>query len=292
MTESSQHQRNAPRISLVDALAILDGSVGPVIPRDQDLPTALGYTLAADATLASDTGPAAALRLAGARLRRIDIALLAAQGVTHVSIRVPLILIVPAVAANTTVDTTCALIASAIEAEGGTAMIETTTADKSLDATLHREDADAVIAVGDINRNETSVHTLAGIGRVEFHGVDLTPGKATTFGLVGAMPVLLLPERMDAALAAWLVIGRRLLARLAFRLIEEQPFLLELARALISPLGMAEVVPVRRRAAQVEPLTGSPWTPQTIARADGWILVPADSTGHAAGTRVAVRPLP
>ena len=101
-----------------------------------------------------------------------------------------------------------------------------------------------------------------------------------------------MPGRIEAALAAWLTIGRRLLARLSFRLIEDQPFLLELARPVTSTRGLAEIVPVRRRAAQVEPLASGDWSPQTIARADGWILVPAESDGFPAGTKVAMRPWP
>jgi molybdopterin biosynthesis enzyme len=82
------------------------------------------------------------------------------------------------------------------------------------------------------------------------------------------------------------------LSRLAFRLIEEQPFLLELARPIVSTRGVAEVVPVRRRAAQVEPIAGDEWSPHTLARADGWILVPAESEGLSAGSRVQMRAWP
>jgi molybdopterin biosynthesis enzyme len=108
------------------------------------------------------------------------------------------------------------------------------------------------------------------------------------FGHAGGTPTLFLPAGMDG-FAAWLAVGRRLLARLAFRLIEEQPYLLELARPLLSPRGVAEIVPVRRRAAQVEPMTGDAWSPQSLARADGWILVPAESDGLAAGSKVQMR---
>jgi molybdopterin molybdotransferase len=75
-------------------------------------------------------------------------------------------------------------------------------------------------------------------------------------------------------------------------MIEDQPFAAELARKVASPLGLAEVIPVRRRFGRVEPL-GSGYLPlQTLARAEGWILVPADSEGHAEGGRVVVRPWP
>ena len=75
-------------------------------------------------------------------------------------------------------------------------------------------------------------------------------------------------------------------------MIEEQPFLAELSRKVASSLGVAEVVPVRRRFSQVEPLAGAYLAPQTLARADGWILVPADSEGYPAGAQVPVRPWP
>jgi molybdopterin biosynthesis enzyme len=104
--------------------------------------------------------------------------------------------------------------------------------------------------------------------------------------------VLLLPGRIDAALAGWLTVGRRLLARLAFRLIEDQPFSAELGRKIISPLGLAEVIPVRRRLGKVEPVASGYLSMQALARAEGWILVPAGSEGYPPGTHVVVRPWP
>ena len=127
---------------------------------------------------------------------------------------------------------------------------------------------------------------------VAFHGIAIAPGETTALGFVGARPVLLLPGRIDAALAGWLTVGRRMLARLAFRLIEEQPFAAELARKIASPLGLAEVVPVRRRLGRVEPVASGYLSLQALARAEGWVLVPADSEGHPEGARVIVRPWP
>ena len=65
-----------------------------------------------------------------------------------------------------------------------------------------------------------------------------------------------------------------------------------LTRKVASNLGLAELIPVRLRDGEAEPL-GSGYLPlQTIAQADGWILVPADREGHPAGTSVMVRPWP
>ncbi len=229
------------------------------------------------------------LRLAGARLRRIDVALMAALGIGRVAVRRPRVL-VAALRTDAPVAAAAGLVAGAVNAEGGTANLTTT----GLDAALESEAADAVIAIGGTGSGpgDDSVNTLARFGHVAFHGIAILPGETTAVGFVGRRPVLLLPGRLDSALAGWLTVGRRLLARLAFRLIEEQPFPLELARKVASPLGLAEVVPVRRRAGTVEPVAQGYLSPQALARSDGWLLVPADSEGFPAGSRVVIRPWP
>jgi molybdopterin biosynthesis enzyme len=229
------------------------------------------------------------LRLAGARLRPVDVALMHALGVERVLIREPRVR-VAATRSDAIVDAAARLIAGAIGAESGAAIAD----GMALEAALTTDDADAVVVIGGTGsgRNDASVRTLARLGRVEHHGIGIAPGETTTVGFVGTRPVLLLPGRFDAALAGWLTVGRRLLARLAFRMIEEQPFLAELSRKVASPLGLAEVVPVRRRFSQIEPMASAYLAPQTLARADGWILVPADSEGYAEGTKVPVRPWP
>ena len=271
----AESKRNPQFTSLTEALATIDRTVEPVAPVEQDLGAALGHTLAADA------GPDNARRLTGARLRRIDLALLALLKVERVAIRTPRMLIVRTGKSSNIAETVCRLIGGAIEGEGGVASIEA----NPLDAALNHEDCHAVIAIG----GDADLRMLANVGQTEFDGVALSPGGPIAFGNANARPVLLLPDRIESALAAWLTLGRRLLARLAFRLIEEQPYLLELARPITSARGQAEVIPVRRRAAQVEPLAGSDWTAQTIARAEGWILVPAESDGYPAGTKVQMR---
>ncbi len=52
---------------------------------------------------------------------------------------------------------------------------------------------------------DRSVLALAKAGRVEAHGIAISPGETAAFGLVGSRPVLILPGRIDAALAVWLV---------------------------------------------------------------------------------------
>ena len=59
-----------------------------------------------------------------------------------------------------------------------------------------------------------------------------------------------------------------------------------------STLGLAELVPVARDGDGVTPLASGYLTLQSLVRADGYVLVPADSEGYSAGTSVQVRPWP
>lgn len=275
MADSARNQQDSLRVSLTEALAILDRTE-PVTPQAVDLAAAAGLTLAGDA-VTDETK----LRLTGARLRRIDIAQLIGAGAARIDVRVPRFLVVRD---NDEVPAAVrAMISGAVESEGGMAKQAT----GSLQAVLTKDDFDAAIVFGD----GRAAQALRKTAQIAFDGVALMPGDETAFGIAHGRPFLLLPADFSGALAGWLAVGRRLLARLAFRLIEEQPFLLELARPVPSQRGLAEVVPVRRRAAQVEPMPGD-WTAAMIARADGWILVPAESEGLAAGTKVQMRPWP
>jgi molybdopterin molybdotransferase len=193
-------------------------------------------------------------------------------------------------AAGAVIDAAVALITGAIESEGGVALAES----KSLEAALQDDGAGAVIAIGGtgMGRHDRSIITLARSGEVECHGVGLMPGETAAFGWAGARPVLLLPGRLDAALAGWLVLGRRVLARLSGGTEEESATPVALARKVASTVGFAEVVPVRRRADAVEPLASGYLPLSAMAHADGWILIPPESEGHPAGTTVALRPWP
>jgi molybdopterin molybdotransferase len=55
---------------------------------------------------------------------------------------------------------------------------------------------------------------------------------------------------------------------------------------------MTEVVPVRRVADGVEPLASGYWPLTAITRADGWVLVPAQSEGFPAGAQLEMRAFP
>jgi molybdopterin biosynthesis enzyme len=243
---------------------------------------------------AGDVAAGTVLRPAGTRLRHSDLAVLAAAGVNQVAVRVPRIRLAYASQAAPITDAIVAFMAAAIAAEGGRVLRGANGAPDELDRAFRDDNADAVIVIGGTGagRRDTSVRALARSGRVAVHGIAISPGETAALGEVGGRQVLLLPGRIDSAIAAWLLLGAPLLARLAGSKESEDGRAGTLSRKVASSLGLAEVIPVRRIGDDVEPLASGYLSLTALANADGWILVSPDSEGYPAGARVTVRPLP
>jgi molybdopterin biosynthesis enzyme len=106
-------------------------------------------------------------------------------------------------------------------------------------------------------------------------------------------PVLLLPGRLDAAIAGWLSVGLPLINRLSGSREAPEPVrMAPLARKVASPIGLVEIVPVRLTGGHAEPIASGYWSLAPLAASDGWILVPANSEGLPAGSEVMIRPWP
>ena len=240
----------------------------------------------------ADADGATALGRDGRRLYAVAAAALAAAGISRINVREPRVLVLRVKpAGDPIIDAAAALVAHGIAAAGGVALSDASGDGLRLEDALRRQDADAVVAIGGTGsgRNDTSVATLARLGQVEAHGIALSPGETTAFGLLETRPVLLLPGRLDGALAAWLLLGERMLARLTGSREEPRFVTARLSRKVASNLGLAELIPVRLREGEAEPL-GSGYLPlHTIAQADGWILVAPDREGHPEGASVMVR---
>lgn len=232
------------------------------------------------------------VRRAGERLRPGDVAILRAAGIASVSARAPRIKIfTTSVPPRSKADTLSPLIARAVEGEGGIAEVAQAS---SLESALIDRACDAVIAIGGTGtgRRDASVKTLARVGQVEIHGFGIAPGETAAIGVAHSKPVLLLPGRLDAALAAFLIVGHRLIARLAGRDRAEPGAVVRLTRKITSTVGLAEIALVRRDQDGVEPLASGAFAWSALARADGWVLVPPDSEGYAPGATVEMQSLP
>ena len=187
---------------------------------------------------------------AGWRLNDFNLAMLAATGRDRVPVREPRIrLLKSRPASDVMLDAVGDLLSRALAARG--CAVSRTAGD--LAEALAGQASDAVIAIGGTGsgRNDASISKLAQVGRVEAHGVAISPGETAAFGMSGARPVLLLPGRIDAAIAGWLTMGLPMIDRLAGSSDAADPFVVAtLARKVASPLGLVEVVPVRLAAGQ------------------------------------------
>lgn len=272
----------ADSVAPFDAVIGRDGhyeSLAPVTPGEG--------VLAAEA----DIRRGSILCRAGDRLRDIDVAVLSTAGKAQVMVREPRVRIVTSRAqGDARLAVTRSLITRVIGAEGCALQADA----GDLEAALNDASVDAVVVIGGTGsgREDSSVHTLAECGRVEAHGIALAPGQTGGFGLVGNRPVLLVPGRLDSALAVWLTFGRFVLGRLSASREPERTTPATLTRKIASALGMAEVVPVRCRDAKADPIASGYLPAQALAQADGWILVPAQSEGFPSGAEVVLRPLP
>jgi len=281
----------------IEAGSAVPAGMDAILPLESVMLTARGAEALANAAsgegilpAGADAAAGLALRRSGERLRHVDLALLCAAGIANVKIRQPRIRLVCAQKEVGGEDFLTPFLSRLIEACGGVAeagpamSLEQSFTDASLDAVF-------VLGGSGGGRNDKSVLTLARVGRVECHGVALLPGETAAFGMA-AKPVLVLPGRFDAALAVFLTLGRRLIARLAGAVEDEARIPLQLSRKIASQPGFAEFVALRREDQGIVPLSAGPSTLAALARADGWLLVPPESEGYPAGAIVEMRLFP
>jgi molybdopterin molybdotransferase len=242
----------------------------------------------------ADCDPAIPLRRAGERLSLTDLAAFAAAGIARITVREPRIRVLP-LRGSGIINAAAWLVAGDIERRGGLARADE--AGRDLGSVLAAENTDAIVIIGGTGngRNDNSVQILARDARLAVHGIAMTPGETAALGFAGQRPVLMLPGRLDSALAVWLLVGRRILERLSATTLrkESEPVeTLALARKVTSTVGLSEVVPVRRNGTEAEPMAIKYLSLSALARSDAWILVPAESEGHSAGSAVQVRAWP
>jgi molybdopterin biosynthesis enzyme len=241
----------------------------------------------------TDCSAGEVLRQAGQRLRAIDVAAMQALGVADVRVRKPRVRIACVGGGRDDIAATAAAwVANAIAADGGEPVASGPGADVEA---LLVGGVDAVMLLGGtgFGPRDDAVHALARIGTVETYGIAVSPGETAAFGFANSRPVLLIPGRLDAALAVWLLIGRHMLTRLRGGVANEPSCeSLPLTAKVVSTVGLTELVLVRRVADGIAPLASKYLPLAALAQADGWIVVPAASEGLPVGARVITGSLP
>jgi molybdopterin molybdotransferase len=153
--------------------------------------------------------------------------------------------------------------------------------------------ADVVIVSGgsSVGVEDLAPTLLAKHGEVWVHGIAMRPSSPTGFGRIGSRLVFLLPGNPVSCLCGYDFFAGRAVRTLGGRSAAwpYQSVVATLERKISSQIGRLDYARVRVAAGRVEPLAiGGASVLSSTTRADGFVVVPADSEGFAAGAGVTV----
>jgi molybdopterin molybdotransferase len=162
----------------------------------------------------------------------------------------------------------------------------------SLRAAL-REPADVVLVSGgsSVGQEDHMPRLLAELGELAIHGIAMRPSSPTGMGRIGKRLVFLLPGNPVSCLCAYDFFAGRAIRALGGRSRDwpHPRVRVRLARKLVSTVGRVDYARVQLRGDEAEPLaiSGASLLSSTT-RADGFVIIPADSEGYPAGAEVEV----
>lgn len=245
-----------------------------------------------------DVGAGTVVLNAGRRIRASDAALLAALGIDTVSVvRRPVVRIVPVGSdGGDGGDLDSPMLAALVERDGGIADRRPAVPDDliALGAALAEPGADLILLAGGsgLGGTDRSAEALAAAGSLDIHGVALRPADSLALGMAGGTPVVILPGRPARCFAGYEAVAGRAVRRMAggdpgFPFAQATVIT---ARKIVSPGGWSDFCRVRLAGdGRVEPIgSGGLASLSSVARADGFVLVPADREGYPAGSTVTV----
>jgi molybdenum cofactor synthesis domain-containing protein len=127
-------------------------------------------------------------------------------------------------------------------------------------------------------------------GEVHFHGIAVKPGKPTVFGSLGAVPVFGMPGYPTSCLSNAYMLLVPFLRRMA-RLPEWQPQTIDvpITRRIVSTTGRHQFYTVRIVDGRAEPAFKASGDITSMANADGYIEIPAQTDVVEAGSVVTVK---
>ena len=245
----------------------------------------------------------------GRPLRAQDLGLLAAAGVTAVSVRArPRVAIVSTgdeVVAPTTEDlgvgqvrdATASALAALVRDAGGDPDPRGIVPDDhdALAAVLRdavaTSDLVVVSAGSSVGARDETAAVVAELGPpgIWAHGIALRPGKPTLLADCGGVPVLGLPGNPRSALVVFRIVGMPIVRLVGGVADPPEPRVrARLARSVPSAAGRLDVVQVTVRDGVAAPLFGASALLTILTAADGYIVVPDDATGLPEGSEVDV----
>jgi molybdopterin molybdotransferase len=257
-----------------------------------------------------DAAPGAELVPAGRPLRAQDLGMLAAAGVTGVTVAArPRVTILSTgdevVPPGTAVlrpgqvrDASAAALAAMVTEAGGEPALggivpdDPAALESAVRAALGASDLVVISAGSSVGTRDETAGVVGRLGPpgIWCHGLAIRPGKPTLLADCGGVPVIGLPGNPRSALVVFRLLGIPLV-----RLVggctsppAEPAVRARLGRDLASATGRLDVVQVRVQHGIATPIFGLSALLSVLTAADGYLIVPEDATGLDAGTDVEV----
>ncbi len=242
----------------------------------------------------------------GHRLRPCDIAVLASLGIGSIAVfRKPLVAVIPTgeelvprgkeIKEGENYETNGLMASLYVRRWGGdTRLFDIVTDDpeKIKEAVMHALYADMVIISGgtSVGRRDYVPSVISSLGNLLVHGVGISPGKPTALGVINNKPVVCMPGYPVASLVALYFFARAALRRLG-RMPDEED---RKVRAVLSEkipgrIGFKTFARVKLSNREAYPLaTSGAGILSSVAKADGFVLVPENVEGYDKGEEVEV----
>ena len=266
-----------------------------------------------------DAAPGAELARAGRPLRPQDLGMLAAAGIVEIPVharpRVGIVStgdeVVPSTQRELETgqvrDSTAPALAALVREAGGeprfagivpddrdalAATLKGSDPSRVVEGSLQESDVLVISAGSSVGARDETAAAIASLGEpgIWCHGLAFRPGKPTLLADIGGVPVIGLPGNPRSALVVFRLIGMPIV-RMVGGCTDPPPeptVRARLARDLPSAAGRLDVVQVRLRGDEAEPLFGSSSLLSILTAADGYVVVPEAATGLAAGSEVEV----
>ena len=257
-----------------------------------------------------DAAAGAELVPAGRLLRAQDLGMLAAAGVTQVSVHArPQVTVFstgdevvppdtgelrPGQVRDATATALAALIAQAggEPLAGGIIPDDRAALEEALRGALPASDMIVISAGSSVGARDETAAAVARLGApgIWCHGLAIRPGKPTLLAECAGVPVIGLPGNPRSALVVFRLIGMPLVRRAGGCTSPpaEPVVRARLARDVASAAGRLDVIQVRLEDGRAVPLFGLSALLSILTAADGYVVVPEDATGLGSGTDVDV----
>ncbi len=198
-------------------------------------------------------------------------------------------------AEHQTVDANSPMLSALIERDGGILRFDGITPDRpdAIRAAMLDDQADVVVVSGgsSVGLEDHAPRLLAETGELSIHGVAMRPSSPTGMGRIGDRLVFLLPGNPVSCLCAYDFFAGRAIRLRAGRA-PDWPYSRmrgQLVRKISSVVGRQDYARVAVDGDKVDPIAiAGASVLSSTSRADGFMVIPADSEGYPPGSDVEV----